>query len=42
MNGGPDKDQYRFVQLLPDLIVDIDCMCEVNNSFQDNGWVVER
>ena len=33
MNGGPDKDQYRFVQLLPDLIVDVHCMCEVNNKF---------
>lgn len=42
MNGGPNKDQYRFVQLLPDLIVDVDCMCEVDSKFQDNGWVVER
>jgi len=42
MQGGANKDQYRFVQLLPDLIVDVDCMCEVDNNFQENGWSVER
>lgn len=42
MDGEKDKDQYRFVQYQPDLIIDLEFMCETTTQFEETGYETER
>lgn len=37
-----DKEKYRFVQFQPDLIVDLEFLCETTEKFEENGFETER
>lgn len=37
-----DKEKYRFVQFQPDLIVDLEFLCETTEKFEENGYETER
>lgn len=37
-----NKDQYRFVQFQPDLIVDLEFLCETTEKFEENNYETER
>lgn len=37
-----DKENYRFVQFQPDLIVDLEFLCETTEKFEENGFETER
>ena len=37
-----DKERYRFVQFQPNLIVDLEFLCETTEKFEENGYETER
>ena len=42
MSNEDDKENYRFVQFQPDLIVDLEFLCETTEKFEENGFETER
>jgi len=36
------KERYRFVNFVPDAVIDLEEKCETNEKFEDTGVVVER
>ena len=37
-----EKEKYRFVQFQPDLIIDLEFMCETNEKFEETGFEASR
>ena len=37
-----DRERYRFVQFQPNLIVDLEFLCETSEKFEENGYETER
>lgn len=42
VQGGSNKDKHRFVQFMPNLIIDIECNCEMDINFNETGFNCER
>lgn len=42
MDEEKEKDKYRFVQFQPDLIIDLEFMCETTEKFEETGFETER